>query len=265
MQKLRLPSRLFHLGKNLGYTLDGILGFKRQDDFPKLQQKVWEHVRQAIDENRPCYGWELEIPEFYVVNGYDDTGYYISGPGCDEGKGPKPWQEFGDTGIGVLEMYSVAPGRIADDDITVKEALTFALEHAANSQNWIFEHFRAGLEGYDHWIHALDTGIAFDLGTRYNIAVWLECRKNALGFLEEAKVRLDGQVEAGFQNAITHYQAVVENLGTVASIYRWLPNVPDEQTLPVDERSHQAVDALSRAREAECFGLEALQEIVQEL
>jgi len=257
--------KLFHLGKNLGYTLDGIFGFKVQDDFQNLQRKAWEHVRQSIDENRPCYGWELEIPEFYVVNGYDDTGYYISGPGCDEGKGPKPWQEFGDTGIGVLEMYSVAPGRIADDDVTVKEALTFALEHAANPPNWIFEHYRAGLEGYDNWIHALDTGIASDMGTRYNIAVWLECRKNALGFLEEARERLDGRAEAGFQNAITHYQAVVENLDIVASIYRWLPNVSDGQTLPVDERSHQAVDALSRAREAERFGLEALQEIVQKL
>jgi hypothetical protein len=119
---------LFKLGRNLGYDLDGVIGFKRNEDFAAVQRKAWDHVREKIDQGLPCYGWELEIPEFYVVCGYDDGGYYFSGPGCDEGKGPKPWQELGDTGIGVVEMYSVSPGQAADDATTVREAMGFALE-----------------------------------------------------------------------------------------------------------------------------------------
>jgi hypothetical protein len=257
--------KLFELGKNLGYRLDGVFGFKHQDDFAGQQQRAWAHVRQAIDQGRPCYGWELEIPEFYVIYGYDDVGYYFSGPGCDEGKGPKPWQELGDTGIGVVELYSVWPGEAADDATTVKAALSFALEHAANPEEWIFEHYRAGLEGFDNWIRALQAGRASDMGMRYNTGVWAECRKYAVGFLEEAMQRLAGRADGPLDEAISHYGAVSENLNEVAAIYPWANKASDEDLLPVDDKSRAAVEALQRAKAAEAAGLQALQRIVQSL
>ena len=262
--------KLFELGRNLGYRLDGVFGFKQQDDFPELQHRAWEHVKYEIDQGRPCYGWELEIPEFYVVYGYHEAGaasggYYYSGPGCDEGKGPKPWQDLADTGIGVLELYSVWPGETADDATTVKQALTFALEHAANPKAWIFEHYRAGLEGYDNWIRALQQGEASDMGMRYNTSVWLECRKNAVGFLAEAKERLAGQADAAFDEALAHYTAVSERLGQVAQIYPSSFESSAEDLLSVDDESQAAVEALKMAREAEAAGLRALETIIQAL
>jgi hypothetical protein len=262
--------KLFELGKNLGYRLDGVFGFKHQDDFADLQRRAWEHVKEAIDEGRPCYGWELEVPEFYVIYGYgegDDgvAGYYYSGPGCEAGKGPKPWQELGDTGIGVLELYSVWPGEAADDATTVKEALNFALEHAESPEKWIFEHYRTGVEGFDSWIKALQAGEASDMGMRYNAGVWLECRKNAVGFLKEAKERLPGRVDAAFDEARAHYAVVAEKLGDVAEIYPWVNGASDEDLLPVDDRSRAAVEALQGARDAEAAGLMALEKIVQAL
>ena len=257
--------KLFELGKNLGYRLDGVFGFKHQDNFAELQERAWAHVRQAIDQGRPCYGWELEIPEFYVVYGYDDVGYYYSGPGCDEGKGPKPWQELGDTGIGVLELYSVWPGEAADDATTVKEALSFALEHAANPEEWVFEHYRAGLEGFDNWIGALQAGKASDMGMRYNTGVWAECRKYAVGFLEEARQRLAGRADGPLDEAIAHYGAVSENLAQVAEIYPWVHESSDEDVLPVDDKSVAAVEALQHARAAEAAGLQVLDKIIRAL
>ena len=263
--------KLFELGKNLGYRLDGVFGFKQQGDFAELQKRAWEHAQQAIDQGRPCYGWELEIPEFYVVYGYDDgdddtiAGYYYSGPGCDEGKGPKRWQELGDTGIGVLELYSVWPGEVADDATTVREALTFALEHAANPEEWIFEGYRAGLEGYDNWMGALQAGKASDMGMRFNTGLWLECRKNAVGFLAEAKERLAGRADALFDEALAHYTVVSESLGKVAEVYPWTFEASDEDVLPVDDKSRAAVEALQAAKGAEAAGLQTLGKIVQAL
>jgi hypothetical protein len=263
--------KLFELGKNLGYRLDGVFGFKGQGDFAELQQRAWEHARQAIDQGQPCYGWELEIPEFYVVYGYDDgdddtiAGYYYSGPGCDEGKGPKRWQELGDTGIGVLELYSVWPGEVADDATTVVQALTFALEHAANPEEWIFQGYRAGLEGYDNWMGALQAGKASDMGMRFNTGLWLECRKNAVGFLAEAKERLAGRADALFDEALAHYTVVSESLGQVAEVYPWTFEASDEDVLPVDDKSRAAVEALQAAKGAEAAGLQTLGKIVQAL
>lgn len=257
--------KLFELGRNLGYKLDGVFANKGQDDFAEMQKRAWEHAQSAIDQGRPCYGWELEIPEFYVIYGYDPAGYYFSGPGCDEGKGPKSWQELGDTGIGVLELYSVWPGKVADDATTVKQALTFALDHAATPNAWTFEGYKNGLAGYDNWINALQEGKASDMGTRYNTNVWLECRQKAVEFLKEARGRLAGRADAPFDDALAHYRIVAESLGKVAEIYPWSFETSDDNRLPIDDKSRAAVEALKAAREAEAAGLQALEKIVAAL
>jgi hypothetical protein len=263
--------KLFELGPNAGYKIDGVFGFKGNPNFSEIQKQGWENVKQALDQGYPCYGWELEIPEFYVVYGYDNgagdapAGYYYRGPGCEEGKGPKPWQELGDTGIGVLELYSIRPGQPADDATTVKQALAFALDHAASPKEWIFDGYRAGLEGYDNWIAALSEGKASDMGTRYNTGVWLECRKYAVGFLEEAQTRLAVRADAVLGEALNAYQIVVESLAQVAELYPWLWEASDEDRLPVDDKSCAAVEALQAAKAAEAAGLQALAKIVQAL
>jgi hypothetical protein len=254
--------KLFELGPNAGYKIDGIFGFKGGPDFPDVQKKAWEHAKQALDQGFPCYGWELEIPEFYVVYGYDEreeapAGYYYRGPGCKEGKGPKPWQELGDTGIGVLELYSLRPGQPADDGTTVKQALTFALEHAANPKEEISDDYRAGLKGYDNWIAALAEGKASDMGTRYNTGVWLECRQYAAGFLQEAQTRLAGRAGDLLGEAQNHYRIVAESLRQVAELYPW--------SHEADDRSRAAVEALQAARAAEAAALETLPKIISVL
>ncbi|MGA9351331.1 MAG: hypothetical protein WBW48_21340 [Anaerolineae bacterium] len=254
---------LFKLGKNIGYEIDSVFGMKSADGFAEKQKLVWEHVKAAIDQGLPCYGWELDIAEYYVVYGYDDNGYYFSGPGCDEGKGPKPWQELGDTEIGVLEMYSLKPGQAADDVQTVKEALTFALEHATSPAKWIFPKYKAGLAGYDTWIRALESGTADGFGVAYNAAVWQECRGYAVLFLQEAKERLDGQAAALFDEALDQYQVVSENLQTVANTFPFHGMKPEHVKDQAQIRT--AIDALRTARDAEADGLEALRRIVNEL
>ena len=87
----------FRLGKNLGYTAKGVFGWKGDHDLDEMQEKAGAYVRSALDSGLPCYGWELDVPEFYVIFGYDDDGYYVSGPHCEEGKGPVSWRELGIT------------------------------------------------------------------------------------------------------------------------------------------------------------------------
>lgn len=259
-----MTEMLFRLGRNLGYDVDGVLGFKANENFAAVQRKAWDHVREKIDQGLPCYGWELEEPEFYVVYGYGDGGYYYSGPGCNEGKGPKPWQELGDTGIGVVEMYSVRPGQTADDRETVQQALSFALEHAANPAKWIFPDYKAGLPGYDNWISAVERGTASKLGMAYNAAVWAECRRYAVQFLREAQERIGGETGALFDEAIGHYQSVSESLDEVSEAYPFSPRLSVDP-IAVDVRSASAVQALKATREAEAAGLQVLSKIAAEL
>lgn len=258
---------LFRLGKNVGYVLDGVFGFKSEGDFAQKQQLAWEHTKKAIDRGMPCYGWELDIPEFYVVYGYDDSdedgGYLFSGPGCDEGKGPKPWRELGDTEIGVIEMYSVKAGQAAHDVKTIKEAFEFAVEHATSPEKWIFPRYRAGLAGFDNWIRATETGKADGMGMAYNAAVWNECRGFAVLFLQEARARLGNRLGSLFDEAINHYRVVAQNLGQVADTFPFHGLKPEHIQDP--GRRSLALERLRAARDAEASGLDTLRRIAGEL
>ncbi len=253
---------LFKLGKNIGYTIDGVFSHKSKSDFAEKKKLAWEMVKQAIDEDLPCYGWELDIPEFYVVYGYDNEGYYFSGPRCDSGKGPKPWKELGDTDIGVLEMYRVKPRKAVGDITTLKEAFEFVLEHSKSPAKWIFPKYKSGLAGFENWIHALETGKAEGFGMAYNTAVWSECRNFAVKFLKEAKQRIDSKFSSLFNEAVEHYEVVAQNLRNVSETF---PFPPKDDEIKDEARLKTALGHLRDAKKAEESGLKTLEKILRKL
>ena len=256
--------KIFKLGQNLGYTIEVLSGHRADKDFAEKQQTAWEKARRAIDEGLPCFGWELDDAEYYVIYGYDDKGYFISGPGCDSGKGPKLWQQLADTQIGWLQLCVLRPGKPAEDKKTVGEALQFALAHAQGHPERLFPKYKSGLGGYDQWANALETGKAIGHGMAYNAAVWSECRAHAVGFLKEAKRRIGGKTTPLFDEAVGHYDAVAQDLKAVAEAFPWAPEEWD-QHVKDEARCQTAISHLKHARKAEEAGLESLEKIVNAL
>jgi hypothetical protein len=250
------------LGKNVGYESRGLSATRDDAGFDEKRKLIWENTKLALDNGLPTYGWELDVPEYYVIYGYDDVGYYYSGPGCDDGAGPKPWRELGDTDIGVLEVYSILKGEAADDRTTVKEALAFALASAESPGKWVFPKYRAGIAGFDKWVKALEDGTAHSLGAAYNAVAWHECRESAVGFLKEAKERL-GEAGGPFDEAIAHYEVVAENLKKVAELFPLIGRQPEH--IQDEGRRAEAAEALRTAREAEERGLESLAKVAAAL
>jgi hypothetical protein len=255
---------LFQQGFALGYQLKVVFGSKYDQDLADLQKQAWEFTRESVDKGLPVYAWELAIPEFYVIYGYDDVGYYYAGPGADQGAGPKPWGELGDTGVGLVEVYSLELVEPETPEKVVKSAFERALKHAANPDEWILQNYAAGLKGFDNWVVGLESGTANRFGMGYNAAVWHECRTFAVEFLYEARRRLDGTASALFDDAIQHYQLVAARLGLLSERYPFIPEGgPD--TIPVDDGSREAVAWLKEARQAEAKGLSTLEQIVAKL
>lgn len=74
---------MMNLCNNLGFTVNGVYGFKTDDDFAIKQQMAWENTKNAIERGYPCYGYNLAIPEYYVVYGYENEGYLFTGFGAE--------------------------------------------------------------------------------------------------------------------------------------------------------------------------------------
>lgn len=256
-------SGFLKLGRNIGYTVEGVDEYcpKQNRNFRDVQEQAWEFVKNALDKGLPCYGWELDIPEYFVIYGYDETGYYISGPGCNEGKGPMPWQDLGRSEIGVVLVSSVRPTTPSDDRKTVRDALTYALDVGHNRKKWTDR--TGGLKGYDTWIQAMETGIADRFGLGYNTAVWSESRRFAVEFLKEAHSRLDKDLKSLFASAIDHYTTVAQNLKLVSEMYPF--KECDEERVPVDNHARTAIEALKRVRETETIGLDILMKLVERI
>ncbi len=255
------------LGSSVGYRTIVIFGFRGNGDLELAQDRAWEAARRAIDDGIPCYGWELDVPEFYVINGYDEVGYYYQGCTVDEGAGPKPWRELGDTGIGCVELVVVHPEQPRDDATIVKNALEFAGAAAAGGKDWVLPGYTMGLAAYDTWIAGLKGRNTSGMGAAYNASVWASCRQNAVEFLKEAGERLPGKADDSFSEAIEAYTVVAENLAAVAELFPFV-GASDEQRDANSrdaERVERAVDHLVLAREAEMRGVKALAVIASHL
>jgi hypothetical protein len=255
---------LFDLAPNLGFTVERLavehpVAREMPDaEFLQKQLEAWDFVRARMDQGLPCYGWELaHIPAYYVINGYDEVGYYYSGW---ESGGPCPWQKLGTFDVKQIAVHCVRPTEPATDIKVVKDALTMVLARVERPDGWaVGPQYRTGLAGYDLWAEALETGRANRDGEAYINQVWLECREMAVAFLEEAKTRLPGTCAAAFDQAIGHYTTVRDRLGALAELHPERPEAWDWQTPLVSPEGAQLV---REAGEAERKGVACLRQIV---
>lgn len=243
------------------------------DQYQEHKQFAWDRTRAAIDASTPCIGYDLSWAEFYVVHGYDETGYYFwkTDMGAMDETGPLPWEQLGEVGgvhmIDVQYLSAVEPP--ADDREVVRAALQWAVRFGAQGDADDPQRnpaYASGLAAYDEWLTALDDPGCWEgrpIGAMYNAQVWRECRRYAVQFLTEARDRLaDDGLAPLFDAAIGHYGAVETALGSVCDQF-WFES-PDSKR-PAQERHERAAAGLTAARDAEQHGLAELQRVVDAL
>ncbi len=252
-------SQIFRLAHNVGLCIDGVCSVRPfASDFGSDQERAFRHIRAAIERGIPCYGWELQIPEFYTIHGVDDVGYYFSGCFAEDGAGPKPWQELGATDIALLEAYSVESCDVVADLTTVRDALSFALKFARDPGDLLLPNYISGVNAFRVWAEALETGSAIKFGHSYNIEVWVECRLMAVEFLREARFRLAGVADKSFEAAINLYRQVCDRLMSARALHPFSPPSNMSERLKCEESAH----LLHEAGDLESEALNALERLV---
>lgn len=259
---------LFELAPNLGYTSKGVK-FSKEDAnvnlskegvdgiFSGKQKEAWELAQTSIDQGLPCYGFQLQHPDFYVVNGYDDTGYLYKKHELYPGDGHLEWQKLGTWDVEVVEVYRVKTCDPAPVEKTVKDAFKMVLRHgegewSIKSGKWI-----TGLNGLNIWADSIKHGKAMIDGHEYNAMCWSECREMAVKFLKEAKMRLDGKLNDVFDEAIEHYTVSRDRLKSLKEVAPKREKADWKTTFA----SSESATLIREAHEAETKGQECLKRI----
>ncbi len=250
------------LAPNVGCLIDGITAVRGDPDFAEKQQVAWTYVRRSLDDDVPCYGWELDLPEYYMIHGYDGVGYYFSGVLHERCAGPKPWQQLGTSDIGCLEAYSVRSVSPAPPEKVVKGAFGLALKHAEGPGGWVLPNYVSGPGAFETWAAAVERGTALRFGHGYNAEVWAECRREAVSFLEEAKTKLVGRATDLLESAVRRYAVVASKLNAVRDLH---PFQSPEDSREERVRSPEAAALLREAGDAESKGLESLRTVLDAL
>ncbi len=262
-------SMLFDLAPNLGYTVERFevpheVAVEMPDDvFRRKQREAFDLVRARIDEGLPCYAWELTfIPAYYVITGYDETGYTYSGWDSST-RGTCPWEKLGTFDVKQLTVNCVHPAESAPDARTVKDALRAVLSRIERADGWaIGARYRTGLPAYDMWAEALETGRANLDGEAYLNVVWREAREMAVAFLQEAKARLPGIADVAFDDAIGHYAVVYDKLRTLSDMH---PERPETWDWVTTFASPEGAALVREASAAERQGIACLHRIAEVL
>ena len=102
------------------------------------------------------------------------------------------------------------------------------------------------------------------MGHAYNAAVWEECRRNGVMFLQQVKKRLPGIADQALDSAIKAYGEVSTQLKSVTELYPFFEN-NREEPLGDNPKSQKTAEFLEAASQAEATGLKHLQDVLEAL
>ncbi|MFO8144632.1 MAG: hypothetical protein R6T89_02700 [Candidatus Syntrophosphaera sp.] len=245
----------------LGLGFDTINFSKRDPDFEKKQREAHAKVQKALGEGIPVFGWELDLPEYYLLAGADSTGYLFFDmdrqiKGC-------PWEKLGTSEIGMVEIHSLSCLTMENEPLLqVRSALQFLGEYHSDPQKYALEGYTQGTAGYDVWIEAMQNGETDPLGLPYNARVWHEARSHAVGFLMEIKVKLGENLDySSLDEAIKCFGEVVASLEEICNIYPFPPT--GEDLTP--ENLARSIELLREAKNSESRGISHLLGFAEQL
>ena len=189
------------------------------DPSPELSVEAVDLVQQSIDRGVPAIVWDLFLPEFGLLYGYDDDRSALYGKDLYQ-TGTIAYEQLrgGRTGeMFVLALTGQLPVRPAD---ALRGMLAMTLAHWEERVHGQPPHpFRAGPAGYDAWIEAFRSGHVEPNGNAYHAHQLYDAREFAVAFLcrlhdswGDDSSRRDREVRALARKSAEHYAEAVKAL-----------------------------------------------------
>ncbi|MEF3302770.1 hypothetical protein [Paenibacillus sp. GYB003] len=231
---------------------------------PEKVEKVMALIQQSVDRGVPAISFDLFIPEFGLIYGYDDDKQLFYAKDVSK-EGTVTYTDFVESRnmLWVTTIHESLPHSKYE---TLRMALDMIVDHA-RGREWqhIFQgKYVIGLAGYEAWIACMERREADPFGNAYNAAVIGDAREFAAQFLRELVVRWNGTnviertVRKMASEAAAHYERTAVAFAELRGMFPFPQGGrPDEP-----EQAERAVRLLRIAQEAETSGVEVLEKLL---
>ncbi|WP_339847354.1 sigma-70 family RNA polymerase sigma factor [Paenibacillus sp. FSL W7-1088] len=144
-------------------------------------------IRYSIHRGIPAVVWDLHIPEFGLIYGYDDAARTLYGTDFIK-SGTIAYDHVG-RGVNqeVFVLAAESDGMIRE--LNLHAALTDALAHYRGEDPYTLPNTVSGLAAYAVWREALEYRRVGPNGHAYNIAVLWDARRYASEFFKELSLK----------------------------------------------------------------------------
>lgn len=144
-------------------------------------------IRYSIHRGIPAVVWDLHIPEFGLIYGYDDAARTLYGTDFIK-SGTIPYDHVG-RGVNqeVFVLTAESDGMIRE--MNLHAALTDVLAHYRGEDPYTLPNTVSGLAAYAVWREALEYRRVEPNGHAYNIAVLWDARRYASEFFKELSLK----------------------------------------------------------------------------
>lgn len=245
--------------RNLGFA---VRTTGRQNHIPPTPEELetaLEMIQTSLDAGIPALSWDLFIPEWGLIYGYDDDTRMLQ---CRDVRrdGELPYEKLGRGEVTELYLLTITDSKPVDRLTMLKGALKLALEHAHVQQFGEDESagHRNGLAAYDAWIHAFERRTANPFGNAVNTGKVCDAREFAVQFLlewvETWKKSDEEPLRQLALQAAEQYAVVAGNLSMMRDMFPF----PHGGEPGDDATAARAISLLKEAKEAETAGVALL-------
>lgn len=254
---------------NLGLTVRATGQQTNTPPTPEELEEGTRYLHETLDRGIPALGWDLFIPEWGVIYGYDDDKRVFR---CRDVRmdGDLPYEKLGRGEVTELYVLTVTDSQPVDRTTMLRGALRLAISHALTQHAELLEcSHRNGLDAYDAWVEAFENRTADPFGNSVNVGKVADAREFAARFLWElsengegfGKADRDREVTAIALQAAEQYGAVAERLAELRGMFPF-PQGGDPRN---DAQAERAILLLREAKAAEVQGVLLLERMLEAL
>jgi hypothetical protein len=250
--------------QNLGFSVQTA---GKQTNTPPTPEELAEaigYLQESIDQGVPGLSWDLFIPEWGNIYGYDDEKRVFR---CrDVQKDDElPYEKLGRGEVTELYVLTIIGSHPVDKRSMLKGALRLAIDHAYQQYSELEQtNYRNGIAAYDAWIEAFTNRNVDPFGNAVNVAKICDAREFAYQFLLELAVNWVGSSsqDEGIRElaklASDKYLIVAERFGEMKHPMFPFPQGGEPNS---DDQAKHALVLLQEAKAAESKGLQLLKQI----